>query len=97
MTVTEFNEKYEKYIEPNFEGLEFENDLVINFLDHLFETKLINIPNFNFAQIKLKYNSCRFYSNISVFLCNYIEHTIDNLLLLDSELNSWQINYFKLN
>lgn len=60
MTQTEFNDKYSKYLEDRFSGLELSNEEVINYLDEEFQ-QLIKLPNFKYSQIKSKFNWFCFY------------------------------------
>ena len=67
MTAAEFNTKYDAYIEKRiltnrrgeevvqkFDGLEFDIPEVTEYLDRAFEG-LIQLPDFTYSQIKLKY------------------------------------------
>ena len=65
MKKEEFNNKYKKYIEKGFKGLEFDILEVTEYLDEIFEKELTKIGEFNFAQIKLKFGKARFYSNLN--------------------------------
>ncbi len=67
MNATEFNKKYEAYIEDRFDGLEFDIPVVTEYLDKVFE-ELIKVEGFMFAQIKLKYGTARFYCDKSINL-----------------------------
>jgi hypothetical protein len=80
MTLKEFNQKHKHLIEEGFNGLEFENKQVIEFLDTFFESLLLVYPNFKVSQIKVKWGSCRFYSNLSYQLNFEIENYINELL-----------------
>lgn len=62
MTVEQFNEKYSDFLEERHYGLDIHDEKVIAYLDEVFETELTKIPGFSYAQIKLKFNSSRFYS-----------------------------------
>ncbi len=62
MTREEFNLKYKDYIEEGFDGLEFHDEQVISYLDNQF-SEFIKVPNFKFAQIKLKFGMCCFYAD----------------------------------
>lgn len=59
-TSDEFNEKYSKYLEERFLGLQLNNVEVIEYLDKEFK-KLIKIPDFKYSQIKSKFNWFCFY------------------------------------
>ena len=62
MTVQEFNEKYSDFLEERHYGLDIHDEKVIAYLDEVFETELTKIPGFTYSQIKLKFNSSRFYA-----------------------------------
>lgn len=93
MTATEFNTKYDAYIErreyvnregaiivQKFGGLEFDVPEVTNYLGGVFED-LTRIPGFTFSQIKLKFNSARFYTNLkSAALMYAVESEINRLV-----------------
>ena len=61
MTVEEFNKKYAQYLEKGHYGLDIDYPAVVEFLDELFEDHLTKMEGFTYAQIKMKYNFCRFY------------------------------------
>ena len=61
MTVVEFNTKYAQYLEKGHYGLDIDYPAVVEFLDELFEDHLTKMEGFTYAQIKMKYNFCRFY------------------------------------
>lgn len=63
MTTNEFNEKYGEYLEEGHYGLDVTIPTVIEYLDEVFQG-LIKIPGFKYTQIKLKFNMCRFYTNL---------------------------------
>lgn len=63
MTTNEFNEKYGEYLEEGHYGLDVAIPTVIEYLDEVFQG-LIKIPGFKYTQIKLKFNMCRFYTNL---------------------------------
>ena len=76
MTRKDFNKKYKDFIEPGFEGLEFDNLELVSLLDTLFED-LTKIPGFTYSQIKIKFGYPRFYSTgISNLLNSLIEQFI---------------------
>jgi hypothetical protein len=83
MTSTEFNEKYSAYLEEGHYGLDIDIPEAIEYLDKIFKG-LIKIPGFKYSQIKVKYSSSRFYSNLrDVFdntLGSYIENNIEGKL-----------------
>lgn len=77
MTSEEFNEKYKAYIEPGFgeQGLGFDIPEATEFLDKVFQ-ELINIPGFNYSQIKSKFGTSRFYTNLSKVLGHFCSYEI---------------------
>lgn len=79
MDYKEFNNKYKDYLEKGHYGLDINIPSVIQFLDGIFED-LINIPNFSYSQIKLKFNSARVYMSPDVIDTNYIEKNINKLV-----------------
>lgn len=62
-TTEEFNKKYKDYLEEGHYGLDIQNEYIIEYLDKQFED-LIKIPGFKYSQIKMKFNSSRFYNNL---------------------------------
>jgi hypothetical protein len=79
MTVDEFNEKYKDFLEEGHYGLAIDYPTVIEYLDKCFE-KFVQIPGFQYSQIKLKFNMCRFYSTLDNATCNEIEEHINMLV-----------------
>lgn len=80
MTANEFNEKYKDYVEDRFTGLEFHIPGVTEFLDEIFEGVFIHVPNFKFAQIKLKFNYCCFYADLPRAMTALVETKINELV-----------------
>ena len=79
MTAEDFNEKYKDYIEPRFEdqGLMINCPKTIDFLDEIFSTVLVHIPDFKYSQIKLKFNTSRVYMEpVPATLTYWIETVI---------------------
>lgn len=56
MTTTEFNEKYKNHLGERHYGMSIHNEDVINYLDGEFEKEIIENPEFEFYQIKTKFN-----------------------------------------
>ena len=86
MTSEEFNEKYKDYLEEGHYGLALEEKSVIKYLDDVFKD-LIKIPGFKYSQIKEKFGSSRFYTNLyeligkpGLIISNEIESNL-NLLI----------------
>lgn len=93
MTVSEFNTKYIDFLEGGHYGLDIEYPSVVEYLDKIFEG-LIKIPGFKYSQIKWKFNSSRFYSNLNIVLPNLggtvettIEYEINRLVVIEDEVN----------
>ncbi len=66
MTQKEFNTKYKQYIPDGWYGLEFDIPEVTEWLDSIMENGLLNLPDFELHQIKLKFGMCRFYFDTSM-------------------------------
>jgi hypothetical protein len=66
MTQLEFNTKYKQYIPNGWGGLEFDIPQVTDFLDSIMERGMVNLPDFELHQIKLKFGMCRFYFQTSI-------------------------------
>ena len=86
MTASEFNEKYKKYLEEGHYGLDISTPSIIKYLDEMFQD-LIKIPGFKYSQIKEKFNTSRFYTNLykligkpGLIIGNEVERTLDILL-----------------
>jgi hypothetical protein len=60
MSSDEFNEKYADYLEDNHYGLDIQDEKFIEWLDNKFQ-HFINIPDFTYSQIKIKFGQGRFY------------------------------------
>lgn len=93
MNTTEFNIKYSEFLEVGHYGLDIDYPTVIKYLDNVFND-LIKIPGFKFSQIKLKFNSSRFYSNLNNLLPTIgfkiqinIEEEINKLVFIEEEIN----------
>ena len=77
MTAEEFNIKYADYLETGHYGLDINIPAVTRYLDEVFQG-LIKIPGFQYSQIKDKYSSCRFYTNLHESLGNRLTSIISN-------------------
>jgi hypothetical protein len=88
MTSKEFNTKYKDYLEEGHYGLDIDDPSITNYLDNQFQ-QLIKINGFKYTQIKLKFNSCRFYTNLNEVLSG-VDHNID------SNIEKYISNYFNL-
>jgi hypothetical protein len=75
-----FNEKYKNYLEKGHYGLDINNLQVVKYLDEEFQ-ELIKIPDFKYAQIKLKFGMGRFYctNNVPFEKIREIENKITEL------------------
>jgi hypothetical protein len=92
MTTEEFNEKYKDYLEDGHYGLDISYPSVIEYLDKIFQD-LIKVPGFKYSQIKLKFNSSRFYTNLYTIAPTFgglldrtIEKEIDFLVRVEDEV-----------
>jgi hypothetical protein len=82
MIAEEFNTKYKDYLETGHYGLDIHDKNVIKYLDNQFQ-ELIKIPNFQYSQIKTKFNNVCFYcDNVNSTKIKEIENTIKLLLNL---------------
>ena len=86
MTANEFNEKYKEYLEEGHYGLDISTPSIIKYLDEMFQD-LIKIPGFKYSQIKEKFNTSRFYTNLyeligkpGLIINNEVEKTLNILL-----------------
>ena len=86
MTASEFNEKYKEYLEEGHYGLDISTPSIIKYLDEMFQD-LIKIPGFKYSQIKEKFSTSRFYTNLyeligkpGLIINNEVEKTLNILL-----------------
>ena len=86
MTANEFNEKYKEYLEEGHYGLDISTPSIIKYLDEMFQD-LIKIPGFKYSQIKEKFNTSRFYTNLyeligkpGLIIDNEVERILNILL-----------------
>ena len=86
MTASEFNEKYKEYLEKEHYGLDINTPSIIQYLDEIFQG-LIKIPGFKYSQIKEKFSTSRFYTNLyeligkpGLIITNEVEKTLNILL-----------------
>jgi hypothetical protein len=98
MTREEFNTKYYDNIETReyenkagvkviqrFDGLEFDIPEVTKFLDKVFQD-FTRIPGFTYAQIKLKFGTARFYTNLKCPELNFfVEDQINKIIKTDND------------
>jgi hypothetical protein len=82
MTTEDFNKKYSDYLETGHYGLAINNEEVINYLDRVFEEKLIHIPGFKYSQIKVKFGYCRFYCKGIQIPDELIERIVDDINII---------------
>ncbi len=77
MTSKEFNDKYIKYLESGFDGMEIEHSGIIELCDEHFKD-WIKIPEFKYYQIKTKFGTSRVYCDeVNTF---ELEAKIDKIL-----------------
>ena len=83
MDADEFNQKYKEYIPEGWYGLGFNIPEVTEYLDKVM-LDLITIPGLEIHQIKLKFNSARFY-----FETNWKDKGLEAALeiKIESEIN----------
>lgn len=75
MTAEEFNNKYKDFLEEGHYGLDIHVPAIVRYLDGVF-SGLTKIPGFQYSQIKEKYHSCRFYTNLYELLGNPLDNII---------------------
>jgi len=63
MTTEEFNEKYSDHLEYRHYGMSIGTPEVIEYMDREFEKEIAENPDFEYAQIKLKFGMARVYTN----------------------------------
>jgi hypothetical protein len=66
MTTTEFNEKYADYLGEGHYGMAINDPEIIAYMDKEFEKYIEDHPDFEYLQIKLKFNDPRVYTNASI-------------------------------
>jgi len=84
-TAKEFNEKYKEFLVEGSYGLDIDDEYVMRYLDTKFQDFIL-IPNFKYSQIKLKFGTCRFYTDASTMkaMCEHrliVEKHIDDYLI----------------
>jgi hypothetical protein len=91
-TAEEFNYRYMNYLEEGHYGMDIHFPSVIQYMDKVFQD-LIKIPGFKYSQIKLKFSSCRFYSNLyetfpelGRLIVNDVEKEINFLVRIEDEI-----------
>ena len=87
MTSTEFNEKYAAYLEDRHYGLDIDIPSVVEYLDEVFQ-EFIKVPGFSYSQIKLKFNSSRFYCMPNEIPSSDVEREINKLVKAYDEARS---------
>lgn len=63
MDCDEFNEKWNKYLKEGFYGMNIEDPQVIKYIDDEFTKETVVNPSFQYAQIKMKFGTCRIYAS----------------------------------
>ncbi len=80
MTREQFNEKYKDYLEEGHYGLGIDIPEFTDWLNYKFQ-EYIKIPGFQYAQIKSKFNSGRFYAKgLSIKDISEVEDKIEEYL-----------------
>lgn len=80
MDSIEFNKRWEKFLAQSHYGLAFNDEKVIEFLDDLFiEIEELDF-DFEYYQIKVKFGSVRFYSNLGFLFNDMIEKRIQKIM-----------------
>ncbi len=79
MNSTEFNEKYKGFLEDRHYGLDINIPSVVEYLDEKFQ-EFIKVPGFSYSQIKLKFNSSRFYCEPYEIPSSEVESEINRLV-----------------
>ena len=96
MKSEEFNQKYSAFLEEGNYGLDIDIPAVTRYLDEVF-TGLTRIPGFQYSQIKSKFGSCRFYTNLHELLGNklgsILSNEIERRVTLLMEAHSDYLNY----
>ena len=77
MNQEEFNDKYKDYLEKGFYGLAVENEEIIEYLDSIFPIIISFKPDFQYSQIKSKFNRIAFYTNLNFDTTNIIEKKLN--------------------
>lgn len=81
MTASEFNEKYKDYLEEGFDGMEIENEEIIDVADRYFKI-FTEYLDFSYAQIKNKFGTSRVYcDNVDWSELHELEKNIDRILI----------------
>ena len=79
MTSSDFNKKYEAYLEKGHYGLSFDDEKVTEYLDEKFQ-EFIKVPGFSYSQIKLKFGMARFYCTPNTVPTSEVEDKINELI-----------------
>ena len=89
MTASEFNTKYKDYLEEGHYGLDINDPVIVKYMDEVFQG-LVKIPGFKYSQVKEKFNTGRFYSNLHEILgrADYITVKVEGFI-------STHLNYIK--
>jgi hypothetical protein len=89
MTDNEFNEKYKQYIPEQWYGLGFDIPEVTEMLDIEISEIIKLYPKFEIHQIKLKFGSARFYTNINELANTNFE------MIIEGKINELVRDYYK--
>lgn len=85
MTTTEFNLKYRKHLSEGHYGMAINDPEIIAYMDEEFEKYVERHPDFEYQQIKLKFNQPRVYTNAPQDQNSTWERGIGNILMDDGE------------
>jgi hypothetical protein len=87
MTAEEFNQKYADHLPKGWYGMAINDREIIEYLDDEFDRYIQRHPDFEFHQIKLKFNDPRVYTNAPQEQNSTWERHIRFILEDDSNLN----------
>ena len=78
MNCHDFNERFAAYLEPGFYGCEIDDTEILDYLAAEFDKGIAVNPDFQYAQIKLKFGTSRVYTNSDK--SDELERHIDTIL-----------------
>ena len=84
MSIEDFNNRWERFLENGNYGLDINNEKVIKFLDDFFYLAQ-HEPGFKYSQIKLKWGQPRFYSTLPFSIERMVENEIARILKEEEE------------
>ena len=80
MNCHDFNERFAAYLEPGFYGCEIDDPEILDYLATEFDKEIAVNPDFQYAQIKLKFGTSRVYTNSDKSIEDEWERHIDAIL-----------------